>query len=994
MKKTMKLMVSVLLLTITILGQPMQNYADETSSDDLEEAFKGVWVATVLNIDYPKAGTTDVDALKSEAIEILDRAKANGLNAVILQVRPTGDAFYKSTLFPWSKYLTGTQGTAPENNFDPLAFWIEEAHKRNLELHAWVNPFRVTKKTKNEPSHDYNGLSSTNPARLHPEWTVKYNDGNIYYDPGIPAARELIVDGVAEIITNYDVDGIHFDDYFYPGTDFDDTKTFEKYGTEFSNIGDFRRHNVDLLVESVHRMIKLLKPEVDFGISPFGIWANKKDNALGSDTRGLQSYYAHYADTKGWVEKAMIDYIAPQIYWHIGYDIADYEILSKWWNEVCRGSSVKLYIGHGAYRTGNSDPKSAWYGVDEIRRQLDLNQTLDQVKGSIFYNNTAFVNQPRLGVLLKDYYATDHSSTKGSTNTQSNTQSNALNMTPITITPVAPVTNTLILSRPSEDVKTTASNYYLSGASNAALPLFLNDSEIKNRSFNGYFGVYVPLKDGVNTFVLEQGNKSYTRTITKISASGSISPMSTYQISDSTTFPREKEMRVAGEKVTLTCKAPIGAEVTVSFNGQSYPMVPKVAQSPDGKVYATSYNYEYTFPELGSGQHEQDLGVPVYTMKFGKYYDEAYAPENLILISENSIYTCEVPEAYIDLFKSPASGNGVAANLVKEMTEQVTGMTGKYVRLSSGLWASKSAVTISKFTEPQRVNLTKIDYQPTEFYDRLVIETSGGGAGIASYDGEVVSLKLSSILNENVLTFNNSLVQTSVVDGKTSIQIKAPHLKGYYLEKTNRGFNLILLKYRAKNESATANTPLSGYTILLDPGHGGSDAGARGLLGDDFTEKSLNLNTAILLKAKLESLGAVVKMTRESDTDMSLKERLAFSLKVKPDLFLSIHADSVEDTRDLTDVFGFSVFYKDPVAKPLADSLLNQILFDLGRKDRGVNVKNFYVTRGTWAPSALIETGFVCNPMEYEWLMDSKSQSLLVESLARGIVNYFDRTAQ
>lgn len=987
MKKTMKLMVSILLLTTMILGQTIQNYADETSSSSLtEEEFRGVWVATVLNIDYPKTGTTDVEALKSEAITILDRAEANGLNAVILQVRPTGDAFYKSALFPWSKYLTGTQGTAPENNFDPLAFWIEEAHKRNLELHAWINPFRVTKKTKNEASHDYNSLSPTNPARLHPEWTVKYNDGNIYYDPGIPAARALILDGVAEIITNYNVDGIHFDDYFYPGTDFDDASTFSQYGTGFSDIGDFRRHNVDLLIDDVHRMIKTLKPDVDFGISPFGIWANKKDNVLGSDTKGLQSYYAHYADTKGWVEKEMIDYIAPQIYWNIGYSIADYEILAKWWNEVCKASSVKLYIGHGAYRTGNSDPKSAWYGVDEIRRQLDLNQTLDQVEGSIFYNNTAFVNQPQLGALLKTYYAADPLSTSTPTSTPI--------VTPIVINPVAPVTNAFILSRPSEDIKTTASNYYLSGASSSALPLFLNNNEIKDRSTNGYFGIYVPLKDGINTFTFEQGSKSYTRTITKTSSSGSISPMSTYQISDSTTFPREKEMRIAGEKVTLTCKAPIGAEVKVSFNGQSYLMVPKVAQSPDGKVYATTYNYEYTFPALNRGSYEQDLGVPLYTMKFGNYQDEAYAPENLILISKNSIYTGTVVDTYIDLYKSPVSGNGVAANMVEGMTDQITGMTGNYVRLSSGLWTSKNAVAISKATEPQTINLTKMDYQSTELYDRFVIETSGGGTGITSYDGESVSLDLSSILNKNALSFNSNIVKTSVVDGKTSIGIKAPNLKGYYVEKTIKGFDLILLKYKVKSESTTLNLPLTGYTILLDPGHGGSDSGARGLLGDVFTEKTINLNTAISLKAKLESLGAVVKMTRESDVDMSLKERLEFSLKVKPDIFLSIHADSLDDTKDITKVFGFSVFYRDPVAKSLSDTLLNQILFDLGRKDRGANVKNFYVTRGTWAPSILIETGFVCNPVEYEWLMDQNAQALLVESLARGIVNYFGQTVQ
>lgn len=989
-----KRLISLLLMMTTILSGIPLSFADVEKTE--AEPFKGVWVATVLNIDYPSKGTTDVDALKKQATEILDRAAANGLNAVILQVRPTGDAFYKSNIFPWSKYLTGKQGQAPNNGFDPLEYWITEAHKRNLELHAWINPFRVTKKTKNETSYDYDSLADNNPAKLHPEWTVKYNDGNIYYDPGIPAARSLIIDGIAEIITNYDVDGIHFDDYFYPGTDFDDAETYKQYGKDFSNVGDFRRHNVDVLIEDAYRMIKSVKPDVQFGISPFGIWANKKDNAEGSDTKGMQSYYDHYADSKGWVDKEIIDYIAPQIYWNIGYTVADYQILANWWNDVCKNSSVKLYIGHAAYRTGNTDSKSAWYGVDEIKRQLTLNTSLESVQGSIFYNNTAFVNQPKLGTLVKDFFAANQyagtsSSTASATGSNAGTTSSATTGTTgttVTASKVTPKTYDFVLSRPSEDLKTSATSYYLAGASNKDLPLYLNGEAVSTRTTNGFFGIYVPLKDGKNTFVFKQGDKTITRVITKGTDSGTISPMTNYAISHSTVFPTQTEMRQADEKITFTCKAPIGSTVKVTFGGQTVDMTPKLSKSPDGKVYATTYSYEYTIPALASGEYERNLGKPVYNMVYGNIKDEAVAAGNVIVLGSQSVYSAAVSESIVDLLKAPTSGNGIAANLESGMMDQITGMTGSYARLASGYWINQDNITIVKNSQPYKGSIVKLDYQSGGSYDRLTIGTKGNGTVLASYDGSKITVVTSGLTNPGKLSINTDNIKTL---SATSYEIPITNLKGYYVEQVSTGYSVVMLKAVAK---AKGELPLSGYTILLDPGHGGSDAGARGLLGSVFTEKTINLNTALALKKKLEGLGAVVKLTRETDVDVSLKERLEMSLKLKPDLFLSIHADSLDDTQDISKVFGFSVFYKDPVAKGFSNQLLNQVLLDLGRKDRGSNQKNLYVTRGTWTPSALIETGFVANPAEYEWLLDANSQTTLVNSLASAIQSYFNTLVQ
>lgn len=409
MRKLIQLTSGLLIVMLCLSAVFSGSFAETHDLTDLEiiqppEPMKGIWVATVLNIDYPKERTTDPVLLKAEAISVLETAKNAGLNAVFLQVRPTADAFYPSAYFPWSKYLTGTQGAPPEDAFDPLEFWVEEAHLRDIELHAWLNPYRITKKTVHEASHDFTSLTPTHPARLNPQWVVAHTDGNLYFDPGIPQVRQLLIDSAMELVENYDIDGIHFDDYFYPGKDFDDADTFTAYGQEYYSIENWRRENVNTLIRDLHKTIQEGPRQVRFGISPFGIWANDTSHFLGSATRGNQTYFSHYADPLTWIREGSIDYIAPQLYWHIGFDIADYHVLLDWWHRATLFSSVDLYIGHAAYRTGSTDASHPWYGVDEINRQLILNKGYSGVAGSIFYNYSALAGNPALQGLLADFY--------------------------------------------------------------------------------------------------------------------------------------------------------------------------------------------------------------------------------------------------------------------------------------------------------------------------------------------------------------------------------------------------------------------------------------------------------------------------------------------------------------------------------------------------------------------------------------------------------------
>ncbi|MDO4541285.1 MAG: family 10 glycosylhydrolase [Bacillota bacterium] len=357
--------------------------------------FRGVWVSTIYRLDYPAQATASPADLKNQADDILDQCQAMGMNAVILQVRPSADAFYNSSIYPWSKYLTGTQGKAPENGFDPLAYWVTAAHARGLELHAWINPYRVA-----VSESDYNSLAESNPAKKNKDWVYEYN-GSYYFNAGIPEVRQLIAEGVEEILDNYDVDGIHLDDYFYPGDGDYDNAAYEQYKGSFTNKGDWRRNNNDELIRTLYNITN--GKGKSFGVSPAGIWANKTSLAQGSDTKGNQTYFSAYADTRKWVKEGWLDYICPQIYWSIGYKIADYQVLANWWADVVSDTDVKLYIGMADYRYASTG-SAKWTDLKIIKDQLALNAAIPQITGEVHFRYGNLVQVP----ILYNLYATEY----------------------------------------------------------------------------------------------------------------------------------------------------------------------------------------------------------------------------------------------------------------------------------------------------------------------------------------------------------------------------------------------------------------------------------------------------------------------------------------------------------------------------------------------------------------------------------------------------------
>ncbi len=348
--------------------------------------FRGVWVATVNNIDWPSQPGLPVEEQKREIRELVELHHSLGMNAVILQVRPCSDALYSSALEPWSRYLTGTPGRYPWPWYDPLDLWIEECHQRQMELHAWLNPYRVAQNA-GEP------LAGNHQIFSKPEWAVLYGN-KLYFDPGIPGTRDYVTSVVCDLLRRYDLDGIHMDDYFYPyptSQPFPDDRSFARYNRAFrpEDKNSWRRENVDILIKMIHDSIRSIKPWVKFGISPFGIWRNRADDPEGSATNGGITNYDHlYADILKWLRNGWIDYVAPQVYFETGHPSADFETLVKWWDHHTYGR--QLFIGLAPYKVSKSSTVKAWQNPGQLPSQLRITRKYPNVSGTIFFSSVQF----------------------------------------------------------------------------------------------------------------------------------------------------------------------------------------------------------------------------------------------------------------------------------------------------------------------------------------------------------------------------------------------------------------------------------------------------------------------------------------------------------------------------------------------------------------------------------------------------------------------------
>ncbi len=371
----------MVLLTLTLSAQPKRE-------------FRGAWIQCV-NGQFQGLSTQKMQETLTYQLDELQRM---GVNAIIFQVRPECDALYESSIEPWSRFLTGQQGRAPQPYWDPLQWMIDQCHSRGMELHAWINPYRA--KTKGTTA-----LSTMHIGARHPERCFTYDD-LLILNPGIPENRDYICSVARDIVTRYDVDGIHMDDYFYPypaaGQTIPDDQQYRQYSNGIKDRGDWRRYNVNLFIKQFYETVHQAKPWVKVGISPFGIYRNKRSADIGSNTKGLQNYDDLYADVLLWINNGWLDYCVPQIYWEIGNKAADYDTLIRWWNQYAAGRP--LFIGEDIERTVKaSDPQNPNQNQQPAKQRL--HQQMQNVSGTVlWYAKAAVDNTGNYATALRQSY--------------------------------------------------------------------------------------------------------------------------------------------------------------------------------------------------------------------------------------------------------------------------------------------------------------------------------------------------------------------------------------------------------------------------------------------------------------------------------------------------------------------------------------------------------------------------------------------------------------
>ncbi len=944
---------------------------------DGNEEMRGVWIASTFNINYPSKPGLSESEMKEEIDEIVENVKKANLNAIFFQVRPAADALYPSEIFPYSKYLTGTQGESPDNDFDSLAYIIDKASENGIEVHAWVNPYRIT----TEPS-DEGELCDSSPAVLHPEYTVKYADGKTYFNPGLPEVRQLVIDGVREIAENYpNISGIHFDDYFYPypsgGAEFDDEAAYAVYGGGMDK-ADWRRENVNALVKGAYDAVKEVNPNIRFGVSPFGIWANAGSDTPvnGSVSSGFEAYSSLYCDALAWADGGYVDYLIPQIYWSFSTSSAPFDNIARWWNAALDGTGVDLYIGHAAF-------KAADYPDNEMGIQVEFARNLISYRGSVYCGYEDIKNNT---CGLMDKIA-------------------SLNEEPVTYS-YDGLSDTASVLTPANNYQSSSSTVSLVGSSDVNYPLTVNGEKI-SRTKSGLFSYYTTVDAGINVFTLEQNgvrtthNINYKTTKNDAPSASSSNNLGAMKITD--VVPSGEAWLMKGDTLKISCIAPGGSEVVAKIGGMSVVLKPTLNTVSNLKYVREIYSGEIT-PSNFAGDGEI---VPLGTLKITATLGEESVTSQGGLIKqmgEKALVYAEITKDYTRLRLSPSSSfYDEYTPASPGLCDYVKGLYGSYYKLSFGAYVSAENVKIVEGIElnqnkvldvkvavngmdtiNNKNNFTDVTFRCLENVPANAV-ASDDVINITFYNTDSSLIPLPEVEANPIVSYVKAVAIDDTTLRYTVVLKDKLNMYGYNVIYENG--NIILRLNNPQSLSSDPEKPLAGKTIVVDAGHGGNDSGALGC--GNVNEAALNLEEALYLQKELEALGANVIMSRTEDVTFVLEDRTVFLAEINPDMAISIHQNSVASSANAQKARGFLGLYCAESGKLLAKTVSSTVSEQLNRYERPYSYQMLAVARNHRFPSALCEMCFISNIEEYEWSITPGNTERSAKALADGILNYY-----
>ena len=967
--------------------QPTEENMTTTNIIDPSSEVRGVWIASVYNIDYPSSTGLDAAALQAEIDEIIATCLENGLNTIFFQVRPTCDALYKSDIFPVSSFLSA-DGTLP---FDPLEYIVTEAHRNNIFVHAWVNPLRVTMN-----STDVSSLPENSPARQNPDWTVPYADGKLYLNAGIPEVRNLVADGVREIVAGYDVDGIVFDDYFYPyptnnadgsAAVFDDAEEYAAYGGEYADIADWRRSNINSLIAQVYETVHTTDPDCIFGVSPFGIWQNDNGTNGGSATNGLEAYKSLYCDALAWVEAGTVDYLSPQLYWQFSTTAAPYDVLVRWWNTVLENTGVDLYVSHAIYRyeDGNwTDPQG------EMSEQVSFSRSELSYKGSVYYG-----------------YDEIHRNTNGAAD-----ELKQLYRDEIIYSEVVSNNQPVQVTTPANGSVMTADTSYIIGTSDPSEPLYMDGKKI-GRTKSGFFSVMVKLNYGENNFTFTHKGETYVYTLHYQTGTSTGQSGESLTILDSiqavSVYPDNK-VTTAESTQWVSCVAPYGSKVTASLDGTVIELgvteTPSRTWDENGYVGVT-YGGTISLPKAAAGQL-YNAGNVVFSVS---HKDGTASAEGAVIrtMGEGAKLAVTVKERYAELkFTETSSYYNDYTVQSPGMTDYVKAQKNGFYELRMGGFISEEWVDeIYSADLAEKARITKAVVSDKGDHTELRMTTAWGN-NLPYYGYMEEGRFFVTLYNADAENAIDAAIQDNpLFTACETIRLPDQNRVRYALtlkdERNFYGFDLyyeddeIVVTFRnPMTVDLERELPLEGIHIVLDAGHGGSDRGAAGAQNtenESLNEEDINLLITLEAERLLKELGADVELTRREDVTMDLYARMDYLEEKEPDLCISIHQNSMGYTSDITRIRGVLPLYWADSGKLLADTVGAGVAGHTGRFLRDTSSQMLAMCRNPKFPQTLIEVGFITCVEEYEQMVSGRGITQAAEGIRDGVLEYFRRQA-
>jgi uncharacterized lipoprotein YddW (UPF0748 family)/N-acetylmuramoyl-L-alanine amidase len=965
---------------------------------------RAVWINTASNLNFPSKPGLSVDRQKTEIDTIINNVALMNMNTIILQVKTGASVLYKSQYFPWSEVLTGIQGQDP--GYDPLAYFIQQAHQKGIQIQAWVNPYQIQTKA------DTTKLAVNNPAIMHPDWTVTGNDGGLYFDPGIPDVKKLIENGVKEIVQNYNIDGVLLDN-FYPSKDFNDSDTFKKYGSVMS-LEDWRRNNVDNLIGALHSDIKAINPSVPLGVSPFAVWANKAQYPPGSTTQSsTQTYYDQFADTRLWVQHNWIDYICPQIYWSLGFPATSFENATDWWVNTVKGTNVSFYVSQAAYKVGTNE--AGWLSPDQIVKQLQYAKKYPEYKGSAFLGyKQLMANSGGVTDSIKKYFSNQLDPTFGTT---------------------------LIVAAPQNNIITTESQVNITGTSDSNFPLSLNNKFI-NRSSKGMFSVVMKLTPGKNTFTLTHKGKTQVINVTySVDVLKSIDPL-------------KDILETGSTPISIIAVAHKDSTVYAQINGKKIEMTPTTFSGNDNSdtpAKVTDYiTYTGIFTLPASKTSVQDLGnvkVTAFWNGFSKSMTGAkikvknYIPI-IVGIKQIAILKIGAAEQYMpyietylyndDMYRPSAvpqlagSWDYVETNPDGSPKKYIYGNL-QYYKLSNGEMIYTYNADIVAKAPPNNNKISSVNQTIYDNgrYTRFVFGCSQKITYNTSTNVKYPNTNKTGVRDYSISSFNATSFQITLYNTNQAVNVGAlnnPLFTSVDCNKINnttiqyvfhlKNVGIFYGSYISYDSSGNLvidfknpwNGDLSNLKISIDAGHGGYDPGALSPTGNSPNEKDINLKNAIMVRDKLIAMGVKsenVYMTRTGNSYTELAQRRVNMVNFRPDFTLCIHSNAFDGS-----AVGVESYYYQPYSQPLAKAVQNRLVQaykDGGTADGGIynysgigtnrgarfcTAVAYYSCRQIEVPSILVECGFVDNPNEYEFLTSNTGANLLTTALANGVIDF------